>query len=69
MNFFAGEPSGIAQFQNFLADFLTRRLFTSEVKMTDSQRLLAEYLKGSEPAFCELISRYLDLVYSTAIHS
>ncbi|MEO5802300.1 MAG: sigma-70 family RNA polymerase sigma factor, partial [Verrucomicrobiota bacterium] len=33
------------------------------------QRLLAEYLKGSEPAFRELISRYLDLVYSTAIRS
>jgi hypothetical protein len=48
-----------------LADFFSRRLFTSEVKMTDSQRLLAEYLKGSEPAFRELISRYLDLVYST----
>jgi RNA polymerase sigma factor (sigma-70 family) len=52
-----------------LADFFSRRLFTSEVKMTDSQRLLAEYLKGSEPAFRELISRYLDLVYSTAVRS
>ena len=36
--------------------------------MTDSQRLLAEYAtNGSEPAFRELVSRYLNLVYSTAI--
>src|SRR3954469_8847936 len=35
--------------------------------MTDSQRLLADYVQtGSEPAFQELVSRYLDLVYSTA---
>jgi hypothetical protein len=36
-----------------LADFFWRWLFTGEVKMTDSQRLLADYLKGSEPAFRE----------------
>ena len=36
--------------------------------MTDSQRLLADYVtNGSEQAFCELVTRYLDLVYSTAI--
>jgi RNA polymerase sigma factor (sigma-70 family) len=36
--------------------------------MTDSQRLLAEYAtNGSEPAFRELVSRYLNLVYSTAV--
>jgi RNA polymerase sigma factor (sigma-70 family) len=35
---------------------------------TDSQRLLAEYVKGgSEAAFRELVTRYLDLVYSSAV--
>jgi RNA polymerase sigma factor (sigma-70 family) len=36
--------------------------------MTDSQTLLAEYAKnGSEPAFRELVARYINLVYSTAL--
>ena len=36
--------------------------------MTDTQQLLAEYGKtGSEEAFRELVSRYVDLVYSAAI--
>ncbi len=36
--------------------------------MTDSQRLLADYVRnGSEEAFRELVTRYLALVYSTAI--
>ena len=36
--------------------------------MTDSQTLLAQYARtGSEPAFGELVSRYIDLVYSTAL--
>lgn len=36
--------------------------------MTDSQRLLAEYVdEGSESAFRELVARFLDLVHSTAL--
>ena len=36
--------------------------------MTDSQQLLADYVaNGSERAFRELVARYVDLVYSTAI--
>jgi RNA polymerase sigma factor (sigma-70 family) len=36
--------------------------------MTDTQALLAAYLKdGSEEAFRELVARYIDLVYSTAL--
>jgi len=36
--------------------------------MTDNRTLLAEYANhGSEPAFRELVARYLDLVYSTAV--
>jgi len=36
--------------------------------MTDSQQLLAEFAAtGSEPAFRELVVRYVDLVYSTAL--
>ena len=38
--------------------------------MTDSQKLLADYAThGSETAFRELVSRYLDLVFSTALRS
>jgi len=36
--------------------------------MTESQQLLAEYVRnGSEQAFQELVARYVDLVYSTAL--
>lgn len=36
--------------------------------MTDSQHLLAEYARnGSDAAFRELVTRYVDLVYSTAL--
>ncbi len=36
--------------------------------MADSQTLLAEYAKGgSESAFRELVSRYINLVYSAAL--
>ncbi len=36
--------------------------------MTDSQTLLVEYAKtGSEPAFRELVARYVDFVYSAAV--
>ena len=36
--------------------------------MTDSQKLLAEYAKnGSEQAFRELVSRYVNFVYATAL--
>lgn len=36
--------------------------------MTESQQLLAAYVKtGSEAAFRELLARYIDLVYSTAL--
>ena len=38
------------------------------MKTTDSQRLLAAYAKtGSEAAFRELLTRYIDLVYSAAV--
>src|SRR3970040_2335326 len=36
--------------------------------MTDGQQLLAQYAEsGSETAFRELVTRYVDLVYSTAV--
>ena len=38
------------------------------MKLTDSQSLLAAYAEtGSEPAFRELLTRYVDLVYSAAV--
>ena len=56
------------QGRKFLAAFPVQRLFNSELMMTDSQRLLADYVaNGSEAAFRELVTRYLDLVYSAAI--
>jgi RNA polymerase sigma factor (sigma-70 family) len=51
-----------------LFGFGFRRVFNNELKMTDSQQLLEDYVKnGSEDAFRELVTRYLALVYSTAI--
>jgi len=41
-----------------------------ELKMTDSRKLLAEYVQtGSETAFGEFARRYVDLFYSTALRS
>src|SRR6266571_1060499 len=38
--------------------------------MTDSQNVLADYVQtGSDTAFRELVTRYLDLVYSAALRS
>jgi RNA polymerase sigma factor (sigma-70 family) len=55
-------------FQNFLFGFGLVRVFNNELKMTDSQQLLADYVRnGSEEAFRELVTRYLALVHSTAI--
>lgn len=44
------------------------RQFTIRLKMNENQQLLAEYVRsGSEPAFRELVARYIDLVYSTGL--
>jgi DNA-directed RNA polymerase specialized sigma24 family protein len=52
----------------FLSDFIRRRVFNNEETMTGSQTLLLDYVNsGSEAAFRELVERYLDLVYSTAV--
>jgi DNA-directed RNA polymerase specialized sigma24 family protein len=38
------------------------------IEMTDSRTLLAEYVRNaSEPAFRELVTRYVNLVYSAAL--
>jgi len=51
-----------------LAAFVRRRVFNDELKMTDSQRLLADYVEtGSETAFRELVLSYINLVYSAAV--
>jgi RNA polymerase sigma factor (sigma-70 family) len=52
----------------FLSDSPLQRAFINEVEMTDSQTLLAEFVRnGSETAFQELVARYVDLVHSTAL--
>jgi RNA polymerase sigma factor (sigma-70 family) len=61
-------PSRKEDSQRFLFGFGLQRSFTSVQKMTDSQQLLVEYAKnGSESAFREVVSRYSNLVYSTAL--
>src|SRR3989442_11862810 len=58
-------PTGLAS-PGFLSDFGRRWLFMTE--MTNGQQLLADYVGNrSELAFRELVGRYIDLVYSTAI--
>jgi RNA polymerase sigma factor (sigma-70 family) len=50
-----------------LFGFVLRRVFTTKT-MTDSRRLLADYVEnGSETAFRELVTCYIDLVYSSAV--
>ncbi len=51
-----------------MSDSVVQRLHTSEEHMTDSQQLLRDYIESnSETAFRELVGRYIDLVYSTAL--
>jgi RNA polymerase sigma factor (sigma-70 family) len=51
-----------------LFGFGRQRVFIDVLKMTDAQNLLAEYVRtGSDTAFRELVARYVDLVYSTAL--
>jgi RNA polymerase sigma factor (sigma-70 family) len=53
---------------NILFGISPRRVFNNELKMTDSQILLVDYVQsGSEAAFRELVTRYLGLVYSAAL--
>src|SRR5437879_3539936 len=49
-----------------LSGLAFRRRYINGLKMTDSQKLVTEYVRtGSEPAFRELVARYLDLVYGS----
>ena len=44
--------------------FVLGKVFSGELKMTDSRTLLAEYAQhGAEEAFSRLVSRYIDTVY------
>ena len=53
--------------ERFLSGFGFLRVYSCKRKMTDSNTLLSQYARtGSESAFRELVSRYIDLVFSTA---
>ncbi|MDB6039195.1 MAG: polymerase, sigma-24 subunit, subfamily, partial [Verrucomicrobiales bacterium] len=61
---------GFARYQKecLFSGFGFWRVYTCELKMTESQTLLADYVNnGSESAFRELVARYINLVYSTAL--
>lgn len=51
-----------------LSEFRGLWVFISEMTMTDNQQLLSDYVANrSETAFRELVTRYIDLVFSTAL--
>jgi RNA polymerase sigma factor (sigma-70 family) len=67
LTFFAGHRQ-FPFFSNFLFGNGLGRVFNHEMKMTESQHLLAAYVRqGSEDAFRALVTRYLALVHSTAV--
>lgn len=54
--------------RNILFGLDSRRGFTTSKAMTDSQKLLSDYAEtGSESAFQELVTRYINFVYATAL--
>ena len=51
-----------------LSDFGRVWVLTGEMSLNDSVKLLRDYAeRGNEAAFRELVARYIDLVYSTAV--
>jgi RNA polymerase sigma factor (sigma-70 family) len=55
-------------FQRFLSGFAVQRVFTNEQTMSESRKLLKEYVSNhSEAAFRELVERYVNLVHSVAL--
>jgi RNA polymerase sigma factor (sigma-70 family) len=63
-----GSMKCLQQGKGFFGGFRRRRVFTNKPTMTESRQLLADYAEnGSEAAFGELVRRYIDLVFSTAL--
>jgi hypothetical protein len=63
-----GVQPAIATLHKYFVRFAASVGFYWWLNMTDSQQLLAEYVRNaSDIAFRELVTRYVDLVYSTAL--
>ena len=58
--------SGYRRSEDSVFGFGLVRVFSSRMTMPDAQTLLADYVSGSESAFRELVTRYVNLVFSTA---
>ena len=58
----------LEEIRDSLSDFGRVWVLTGEMSLNDSVKLLRDYAeRGNEAAFRELVARYIDLVYSTAV--
>jgi RNA polymerase sigma factor (sigma-70 family) len=60
--------TGMSTLHTFLSGLASLRLYICKRPMLDDRQLLGQYVnEGSEAAFAELVARYVNLVYSSAL--